>query len=148
MSSPAWLSALGTKAVRVLAGCAFCMMGADIHAQNPGPAATGSVERPTISWTWSTIAPQPASPRGYVQFERDCGVCHESGPAKPGTRALQTKYQGKEPALLAERADLAPDYIRIVVRRGLTVMPPFRKTELSDADLEDIVAYLTRKHHQ
>ena len=72
-------------------------------------------------------------------------VCHGSGPARPGTRALNTKYQGKEPALLAERKNLAPDYIKTVVRHGITVMPPFRKTELSDSDLEDIVAYLTRQ---
>ena len=100
----------------------------------------------TISWTWSTVRPQPGDPRGYVQFERDCAVCHGSGPAKPGTRALRAKYHGKEPALLAERTDLAPSYVRTIVRHGITVMPPFRKTELSDSDLEDIVAYLTRKH--
>jgi len=49
--------------------------------------------------------------------------------------------------LLAERTDLAPDYIRHVVRQGVSVMPPFRKTELSDPDLDELVAYLTRKRH-
>jgi (+)-pinoresinol hydroxylase len=101
---------------------------------------------PTISWTWVTIKPSPGQPRGYVQFERDCVVCHGSGPAKPGTRALHTKYAGHEPALLAERRDLAPEYVRSVVRHGVYVMPPFRKTELSDADLDAIVAYLTRNN--
>ena len=67
------------------------------------------------------------------------------GPAKPGTRALHIKYQGKEPALLADRTDLAPDYIKLIVRHGVSVMPPFRKTELSDAELDDVVAYLTRR---
>ncbi len=114
-------------------------------AQTAGLAANGTVQQPTVSWTWSTLKPQPNGPRGYIQFERDCVVCHGTGPARPGTRALKTKYQGKEPALLAERKDLAPDYIKTVVRHGITVMPPFRKTELSDSDLEDIVAYLTRK---
>ena len=31
------------------------------------------------------------------------------------------------------------------VRQGLYVMPLFRKTELSDAELDAIAAYLTRK---
>jgi len=107
-------------------------------------AAAPAAARPTISWTWSTIKPSPDQPRGYVQYQRDCVVCHGSGPARPGTRALHTKYGGKEPALLAERRDLAPEYVRTIVRHGVYVMPPFRKTELSDADLDAIVAYLTR----
>ena len=54
-------------------------------------------------------------------------------------------YKGATPALLKERTDLNPAYIKQVVRQGLYVMPFFRKTELSDADLNAIVAYLTRK---
>jgi mono/diheme cytochrome c family protein len=30
------------------------------------------------------------------------------------------------------------------VRHGVSVMPPFRKTEVSDADLAALSAYLTR----
>jgi mono/diheme cytochrome c family protein len=32
----------------------------------------------------------------------------------------------------------------VIVRNGITVMPPFRKTEVTDAQLDAIVAYLTR----
>jgi (+)-pinoresinol hydroxylase len=126
-------------------GCTLWALALPAGAETPSAAASGSLQPPTISWTWSTVKPQPDAPPGYVQFERDCAVCHGSGPAKPGTRALQAKYRGKEPALLAERTDLAPDYIKTVVRHGVSVMPPFRKTELSDSDLDAIVAYLTRK---
>jgi mono/diheme cytochrome c family protein len=73
-----------------------------------------------------------------------CAVCHGSGPGKPGSRALAAKYKGSVPALLEERSDLQATYIKQVVRQGLYVMPFFRKTELSDADLEAIAAYLTR----
>jgi len=146
------VSARGWRALLPLASgflcCAFVAVSIDAQAEPPasGPiAANGSVQHPTISWTWATVQPRPGGPRGYVQFERDCAVCHGNGPAEPGTRALQAKYHGKEPALLEERTDLAPDYIRNVVRHGVTVMPPFRKTELSDSDLDAIVAYLTRK---
>jgi len=98
-----------------------------------------------ISWTQTAVEAKPDQPKGYVQYERSCVVCHGSGPARPGTRALATKYENKLPALLAERKDLQPQYIRTIVRQGIAVMPPLRKTELSDADLDAIVAYLTRK---
>jgi (+)-pinoresinol hydroxylase len=98
-----------------------------------------------ISWSQTAVTAKATDPKGLAQYESSCMVCHGSGPARPGTRALTTKYHGPLPALLQDRTDLAPDYIRTVVRHGLTVMPPFRKTELSDADLDAIVAYLTRK---
>lgn len=122
--------------------------GSLIAATMPGFAAEPTPSRPadTISWTWTTVKAAPGQPRGYTEFARACAVCHGDGPAKPGTRALHTKYHDKEPALLAERTDLAPDYIKHVVRHGVSVMPPFRKTELSDAQLDELVAYLTRKH--
>jgi (+)-pinoresinol hydroxylase len=100
---------------------------------------------PNISWTWTRIVAKPGEPRGWVQFQRDCSVCHGSGPAKPGTRALRTKYQGKLPALLEKRTDLTQVYVKYIVRHGVSVMPPFRKTEVSDQDLDAIAAYLTRK---
>jgi len=132
---------------------AVLTLGPASEAANPSPSipepSKPSLSSPaeTISWTWSTVKPEPGQPRGYAQFERACAVCHGDGPAKPGTRALRAKYHDKEPALLAERTDLAPDYIRYVVRHGVSVMPPFRKTELSDPDLDELVAYLTRKRH-
>jgi mono/diheme cytochrome c family protein len=46
--------------------------------------------------------------------------------------------------MLEERRDLSPELIRAAVRNGITVMPQFRKTELSDSQLEAIIAYLTR----
>ena len=100
---------------------------------------------PPIAWTPASVPAKPGQPRGYVAFQLSCAVCHGGGPGKPGTRALAAKYKGKEPALLEERTDLAPDYVRTVVRHGVSVMPFFRKTELSDGDLDAIVAYLTRK---
>jgi mono/diheme cytochrome c family protein len=100
---------------------------------------------PYITWSRTPIAAAANQPRGYVQFQSDCAVCHGPGPEKPGTRALAAKYKGSLPAMLEERRDLTPDLIKVTVRHGLTVMPPFRKTELSDPDLEAIVAYLTRK---
>jgi len=64
----------------------------------------------------------------------------------PGTDALAAKYKGAKPAMLEERTDLTPQFIKIFVRNGVSVMPRFRKTELSDADLEALSAYLTRNN--
>ena len=101
--------------------------------------------RAPISWTWSPVIARPGDSPGYLAFQRACAVCHGSGPAKPGTRALRAKYAGKLPPLLEQRTDLQPEYVRYIVRHGVSVMPPFRKTELSDADLDAIAAYLARR---
>jgi len=109
------------------------------------PPARAADHAPYIDWTASPVVTKPGQPRGYVQFQMSCAVCHGSGQGKPGTRALAAKYKGTVPALLEERSDLGVPYIKQVVRQGLYVMPFFRKTELSDADLDAIAAYLTRK---
>lgn len=97
-----------------------------------------------ISWTLKPVVAPPGTPRGYVEFQNACAACHGPMPARPGTRALAAKYHGTSPAMLADRCDLQPASLRTIVRAGISVMPPFRKTELSDAQLGAIVAYLTR----
>jgi (+)-pinoresinol hydroxylase len=107
-------------------------------AQEQGPA-------PKSAWTTSTPKAK-GEPRGYVQFQDYCAVCHGAGVGKPGTIALKEKYKGAEPALLAERTDLTQPLIKTCVRNGISVMPFFRKTEISDADLDAIAEYLTRNN--
>jgi len=85
-----------------------------------------------------------AEDRGRVVYERWCQACHGTGPDKPGTGALQAKYKGALPAVLDERKDLTPDLVRMFVRRGVSVMPPFRKTEITDAELDALAAYLAK----
>lgn len=97
-----------------------------------------------IGWTRNSTAAPTGSPRGYVEYQNSCVACHGPMPGHPGTRALAAKYSGRVPALLEQRTDLSPELIRAIVRRGMNVMPAFRKTEVSDADLDAIVAYLTR----
>lgn len=95
----------------------------------------------------------PSEQNGKVVFDHWCAPCHGAvgprggmfgGGALPGTAALSVKYKGRLPAVLTERTDLKPGVIKTVVRRGLFGMPITRKTEVSDAELEDVVAYLTR----
>jgi mono/diheme cytochrome c family protein len=96
-----------------------------------------------------TVAQAPGSAeRGEAKFEHSCAPCHGDGvgddgrPMLPGTDALRIKYQGALPALLERRTDLNVDAIRTFVRRGTWSMPPFRPTEITEGDIQDIAAYL------
>ncbi len=111
------------------------------------------------SWTlFPSQGQQPGASkiqRGKEVFQNVCSGCHGPviknaspgiGATMPGTDALAAKYKGTKPAQLEERTDLTPQFIKIFVRNGVSVMPRFRKTELSDADLEALSAYLTRNN--
>jgi mono/diheme cytochrome c family protein len=79
---------------------------------------------------------------GEAVYEYWCATCHSAGPNMPGTAALQVKYSGNPPAVLIERPDLTREFIAAIVRSGISVMPPFRKTEITDAELAALTAYI------
>jgi mono/diheme cytochrome c family protein len=125
--------------VAMLLSAAGCALAASAWAA-PEPPPGGS------AWVRADVN-AAGQPRGYVQFQDYCSACHAAGPEqRPGTEALRAKYHGTRPALLSQRTDLTPALIRFVVRNGITIMPFFRKTEISDASLDAIVAYLTRNN--
>lgn len=97
----------------------------------------------------ASAAENPAVQKGREVFQYWCAACHGAGPtlARPGTMALQAKYNGTKPAMLESRKDLTPELTKFFVRNGVNVMPPFRKTEITDAELNALAAYLasTRK---
>lgn len=80
--------------------------------------------------------------QGKEVYEYWCTPCHGEGPGRPGTAALEALYQGQKPALLEERTDLVPELTKTFVRNGVSIMPFFRKTEISDEELEALAAYL------
>ena len=80
--------------------------------------------------------------RGAVVYDYWCATCHAAGPNMPGTAALQVKYDGNVPAVLLERPGLTAEYLAAIVRTGISVMPPFRKTEISDADLAALTRFM------
>jgi mono/diheme cytochrome c family protein len=82
--------------------------------------------------------------RGEDVYQYWCNSCHGPEMLKPGTAALAIKYQGSVPAALADRTDMAPAFIELMVRQGISMMPFFRPTEVSNADLQALTAYLTR----
>ena len=86
---------------------------------------------------------------GKSVFQIRCAPCHGADRGGdpghrmlPGTDALRIKYQGKLPALLEQRTDLTAPVLKLFVRHGSWSMPPLRPTELSDADIDAIAAYL------
>ncbi len=82
--------------------------------------------------------------RGQRVYQKWCFPCHGPGADKPGTIALEAR--GVKPGALEERANLTAPSIRTFVRRGVLFMPTFRKTEISDTDLDALAAYLTRNN--
>jgi (+)-pinoresinol hydroxylase len=100
----------------------------------------------------------PDVEHGRAVFKLWCAGCHNPNPALQrngqdlvgrvfaGTYTLEQRYKGDKPAALEARTDLDPSYVRFVVRHGLNMMPQSRKTEISDEDLDDVAAYLTRNN--
>ena len=104
---------------------------------------------PIAAWSRTTAsAEDKGSPveRGAAVFNNWCSACHSRGPQNaPGTASLQNKYQGSVPAALQDRRDLTPDLVKFFVRNGVAMMAPLRKTEVSDADVDALAAYLTQR---
>jgi len=99
-----------------------------------------------MTFAVSTLAApdQAEIERGHKVYDKWCFPCHGTGSGKPGTDSLAAR--GQKPAVLEERTDLTAPMIKTFVRHGVLFMPMFRKTEISDADLDAIAAYLTRNN--
>jgi mono/diheme cytochrome c family protein len=113
----------------------------------------------TICFGTAAVVAQSGPPARHEQialgkqvFDANCASCHGPGIGNPGanfrtgTDALRVKYNGTLPALLEERTDLTPETIAYFVRTGVSVMAPFRKTEIDDAQLAALEAYLGRNN--
>jgi mono/diheme cytochrome c family protein len=81
---------------------------------------------------------------GRAVYLKWCAPCHAAGVSHPGTNALTVKYKGAKSGVLLEWKDLPADNVKFVVRHGISVMPQFRKTEISDAELDSLAKYLSR----
>ena len=111
-------------------------------------AAAQEAPFPIAAWSRTTAGVEDrgsAVERGAAVFNNWCSACHSRGPQNaPGTASLEIKYQGSVPAALEDRRDLTADLVKFFVRNGVATMPQLRKTEVSDADLDALAAYLTR----
>jgi mono/diheme cytochrome c family protein len=69
-----------------------------------------------------------AEQNGQIVFMRNCDQCHPQGDG------------GLGPALNNKPAP--PALIKFQVRRGLGAMPAFSEEDITDAELDDLVAYV------
>jgi mono/diheme cytochrome c family protein len=121
------------------------------------------------------LAPQPAATerltpvqaKGKALFEKGCVYCHAEGgfgtqtlakrlqelneqfeslPQQVKASAAPAKRVGVDQAELAKRDNLAPDYIRCVVRTGVRNMPQYPLLDISNAEVDLVSAYLTRNN--
>jgi mono/diheme cytochrome c family protein len=107
-------------------------------------AATVTLALVLTALAGTASAAEPAS--GESVYKRWCVHCHSTGRGMPGTDSLQVKYKGNPPAVLLDRTDLSPQALSLFVRQGVLSMPPFRKTEITDAELAALATYMTSKY--
>ena len=81
---------------------------------------------------------------GLKIYTKWCEQCHMDSPFAPGTIQLR-QSRGVDKAVILKRDDLNPDYVRQLVRNGFAGMPNFRRTEISDAELEMLIKHLTKR---
>jgi mono/diheme cytochrome c family protein len=79
--------------------------------------------------------------QGKALFEATCNHCHNARGF--GTERLRARLP-EDRAVLVERTDLDPAYIRTIVRNGLASMPAYTPTDLDESQIRAIAAYLTR----
>jgi len=79
---------------------------------------------------------------GQQVFDKYCVYCHGSDAEGAGTRQLAAT-RGEDKAVLTARNDLAPEYVRYVVRNGLRAMPPFVPSELTEGQLQALTDFLS-----
>ncbi len=98
----------------------------------------------TLGGFASAEEPSDAYAAGRAVYAKWCAPCHDPGVIHPGTNALTVKYKGVKSGVLLEWTDLKPQTVRHLVRHGISVMPQFRKTEISDAELDALASFLSR----
>ena len=110
------------------------------------PALTGTAAAVLLGVACASAFAQDGADRqaaGRAVYTKWCTPCHDPGVTHPGTHALTVNYQGVKSGVLLEWKDLAPDTVKYLVRHGISVMPQFRKTEISDQELDALAQFLS-----
>lgn len=107
-----------------------------------------AIARGSAAQAAASAAPAASGPAGAAVYGHWCAPCHAAGPGHPGTESLQLKYGGKVPAVLVERRDLSPAVVSTFVRQGVLLMAPFRKTEITDAELVALAAFVAANYQK
>jgi mono/diheme cytochrome c family protein len=78
---------------------------------------------------------------GVAVYKKWCDGCHMDSPFAPGTIQLR-HLRGDDYALVENRENLTAEYLRLLVRKGMKGMPLFRRTEISESELDALIRYL------
>jgi mono/diheme cytochrome c family protein len=78
---------------------------------------------------------------GKELYEHWCAACHDPGHGHPGTLRMAGDF-GDDQSVLIGMKGLDKDLVHFAVRNGFNMMPPFRATEISDAELDLLAAYV------
>ncbi|MEE4290137.1 MAG: cytochrome c [Cycloclasticus sp.] len=115
------------------------------QATEPETSPESSAEKATTmvpeASAESTSSYVPSNRSGKVIFALHCAGCHDPGNAHAATKQLAL-VRGKDLAVIMQRKDLVPDYIKYIVRDGLLEMPPFRPTDINNAELDNLANYI------
>ena len=115
------------------------------QATGPETSLESTAEKTSVVETEASVEPTaeyiPSNRSGKVIFDLHCAGCHDPGNAYAATKQLAL-VRGEDLAVIRERKDLVPIYIKHVVRDGLLEMPPFRPTDINDNELENLATYI------
>ena len=125
-TAPAQAAASATAAVTVT-------LAPTTAAASTTAAATKAPAAPTAPLPTQS---DPKAEAGRLVFAKTCAGCHLG----QGTQA------GRAPQLSVSQNAINPDFVRNQVRKGKAPMPAFDQSRISDADLENIIAYLKAIH--
>jgi len=73
-----------------------------------------------------------------------CEGCHAAGIEEHPATLRLSYTRSPELAAIRGRQDLTPEYLRQVVRLGYLEMVGFRKTEISDSELEALIKFIRK----
>jgi len=115
------------------------------QATEPETSLESTAEKMSVVEPEASVEPTaeyiPSNRSGKVIFDLHCAGCHDPGNAHAATKQLAL-VRGEDLAVIRERKDLVPIYIKHVVRDGLLEMPPFRPTDINDNELENLATYI------
>jgi mono/diheme cytochrome c family protein len=137
------LSALALTAVVSLSACQLVKK-SDEKAQQ-GPPAGGPPPLPPYQMRAEVADADRLSPTsdGATLFSHRCGACHLTFGMGTNLITARQAAAGQKPVpLLADRTDLAADYVKAVARNGKGAMPRQTRIDVTDAELDKIAAYL------
>ena len=141
MSRPAFLAAT-IAAAFALGACEVQPAGNGAEqAKGPPPAAFPPMEKEQGEEVTRDSVRLASAQDGERMFMRRCGVCHLEGGM--GTMVLARRLPPDQ-APLAARRDINRELVFNAVREGTGSMPRLTRTDVTDAELNAIAAYLAR----